>query len=63
MGFEPTTWSGDHFLGLDAESSRLHFEEELVLFAAKNGWGGYAHVCQPPKTARSIISVSGSYES
>ena len=40
MGFEPTTWSGDHFWGLDAKSSRLHFEEELVLFAAQKQVGG-----------------------
>ena len=24
------TWSGDHFLGLDAKSSRLHLEEDLL---------------------------------
>jgi hypothetical protein len=40
-GFEPTTCSRDHFLqcfwDLDAESSRLHLEEELALFCWQNG--------------------------
>ena len=40
MGFEPTTWSGHHFWGLDAKSLRLHFEEESVLFAAQKQVGG-----------------------
>ena len=39
-GFEPTAYLGCNFWELDAKPSRLHFEEELVLFAAQKQVGG-----------------------